>query len=145
MFDESLFFNSFTMSMLCFDTKETLLLKIALNVKQGRGEKLWAPGRNAAWALSLSEFRKVCRRHTRAPEAHSPRGVRGRAPPGKFLKVRLLESLWSLFPLYYIIIYYYNTLFIHLVSLQQKLKIYRHKKSIHKNSMGGADLPGSRV
>ena len=60
-----------------------------------------------------NEFRKVRRRRTRALEAHPPRGgVRGHAPPGKFLKVRLLESLWSLFPLLDTIVKSYNKLLV---------------------------------
>ena len=57
------------------------------------------PGSECSMGPLSNEFRKVRRRRTRAPEAHPPRRVRGHAPPGKFLKVRLLESLWSLFPL----------------------------------------------
>ena len=85
---------------------------ICLYILSGPRREFLGPGSECCMGPLSNEFRKVRRRRTRAPEAHPPRGVRGHAPPGKVLKVRLLESLWSLFPLPDTIVKSYNKLVI---------------------------------
>ena len=70
-----------------------------MKIHPGPRREFVSPGSGCSMGPLSNEFGKVRRRRTRAPEAHPPRGVRGHAPPEKFLKVRLLELLWSLFPL----------------------------------------------
>ena len=80
--------------------------------RPGPRKEFLGPGSECCMGPLSNEFRKEGRMRTRAPEAHPPRGVRGHAPPGKFLKVRLLESLWSLFLLLDTIVKSYNKLVI---------------------------------